>query len=51
MVEGLQRVCVLNGDDQLSNRKREITQTITVTLNFTPYRDLKDMVDVEPELS
>ena len=47
MVEGLQRVCVLNGDDQLSNRKREITQTVTVTLNFTPYRDLKDMVDVE----
>lgn len=46
MVEGLQKVCVLRGDDQLSNRKREITQTVTVTLNFTLYRDLEGMVDL-----
>lgn len=41
LVEGLQRICVLKGDNQLNNRKGEITQTEAKTLNFILYRILK----------
>lgn len=51
MVEGLQRICILNKGGQLSNRKGEITQTVAMTLNFTLYRDLEDMAGLELALS